>query len=154
MNFGQNSVMKYRILALLSVVFLISCGGNNQSKQIQKEKEELAALDKQVMEVHDRCMPSTGEIFKKKRELKDVLPGIADSVIIRQIEQTILDLEKADEGMMDWMHHYAAPDSTLSFGERKTYYQDELNKITHVESAINQSLAKADSLIHIFNGNE
>lgn len=143
--------MKYIVLPLFIGIFLLSCGSK---KNENTEARIIKELDSTVMQVHDRAMPLTGNIFKLKRDLKSLMNTVSDSTQYKILEDAVLDLEKADDAMMDWMHNFATPDSTVSFEDKKAYYEDELIKITEVEKLMINSTEQAQKLLFDFNGNE
>lgn len=118
----------------------LACG-SSKKKQLEK-----AALE--VMAVHDRTMKDHGEIFKLKKKLVAIDVTSIDSSSITEISQTIVELEKADVDMMDWMHHYKAPDEFIPYDEQMAYYKNEKKKIEDIELFTNQAKEKAKDLIN------
>ncbi len=133
-----------RVIIYISAIFLItSCGANKETKQ----KKELEKLALEVMEVHDRSMPEHGKLFGYKKKLLAIESSINDSIIKTEITNTIIEMEKADKDMMDWMHQYKEPDEFLPFEEKKTYYIDQKEVIAEVETRTNQLIEKAKQFI-------
>jgi len=128
------------------LTIVVACG-SPKKKQLEK-----AALE--VMEVHDRTMKDHGEIFKLKKKLVAIDVSTIDSLIANDISSTILALEKADVDMMDWMHHYKAPDEFVPFNEQLLFYENEKKKIEDIEQFTNQTKEKAKDLINKYSTKE
>jgi len=104
----------------------------------------------EVMEVHDRTMKDHGEIFKLKKKLVAIDITRLDSIEAGEVSKTIADLEKADEDMMDWMHHYTSPEDIMPYEEQLAYYKEEKKKIEDIETFTNQVKQKAKTLINFY----
>jgi len=117
----------------------------------EKVDPQLSALMDEVMAIHDDVMPKTGTIHKKKKALKKMLtPMIEDTTRLRnQLLDTILELETAEDGMMDWMAAYKSKPSKLADGvDPMTYYQAEKIKITEVKEKMLTSIENAKVLLN------
>lgn len=133
-----------RVIIYISAIFLVtSCGASKETKQ----KKELEKLALEVMEVHDRSMPEHGKLFGYKKKLLAIETSVNDSTVKTEISNTIIEIEKADKDMMDWMHQYIAPDDFLPFEEKKAYYIDQKEVIAEVEIRTNQLIEKAKQFI-------
>jgi hypothetical protein len=104
----------------------------------------------EVMEVHDRTMKDHDQIFKLKKKLVAIDLTQLDSIEAGEISTTILDLEKADKDMMDWMHHYQSPEDVMPYEEQLAYYKEEKKKIEDIETFTNKTKDKAKSLIDFY----
>lgn len=133
-----------RFTLYLSVLLLItSCGASKEDKQ----KKELEKLALEVMEVHDRSMPEHGKLFGYKKKLLAINETLPDSPEKIQLLKCLEDLEKADEDMMDWMHHYKAPEDFMPFDEKKAYYIEQKKIIEDVEKLTQQVIEQAKQYI-------
>ncbi len=130
---------------LIYICILMLAVGCKPSKKKQLEK---AALE--VMEVHDRTMKDHGEIFKLKKKLVANDLTQLDSIEAGEVSKTIVDLEKADKDMMDWMHNYTVPEEFLPYEEQMTYYKEEKKKIEDIERFTKRVKEKAKSLISFY----
>jgi hypothetical protein len=118
------------LLFLFSLLILNSCN--------QAEEKLSLELNDQVMQLHDQLMGKTEDVLKLKSRL-DSLSNGRDSVNVHKI---ITSLNKADESMMDWMHHF----SVDSLGK-----MDALNKINYLKKQLEvlKNLEKStDSSVH------
>lgn len=126
--------VSFLVMFPLLALTVISCQETDKNK----------ALENEVMEVHDEVMPEMDNVMKLKKELKEKLDE-ADSSRAKRIKEAINELEKADEGMMNWMREYDSPAGSLSEEEAKQYLQQEKEKITKVKEQMkaSQTLARA-----------
>ncbi len=129
-----------RLLIYICILSMAVACGSSKKKQLEK-----AALE--VMEAHDRTMKDHGELFKLKKKLVAIDVTTIDSLSANEISSVILDLEKADVDMMDWMHKYKAPDEFIPYDEQLSYYKNEKKKIEDIELFTNQTKEKAKGLI-------
>jgi hypothetical protein len=136
-------------LTSISVLFLLIVTSCGQSKEV-KQKKELEKLAKEVMAAHDRTMDADhyGQLRPLKKQLLEIETAQTDSLVKNELINTSIDLDKADTDMMDWMHHYKAPDDFLPFEEQKSYYQDEKKKIEEIEKRTNEAIDHAKELIN------
>jgi hypothetical protein len=133
-----------RFTLYLSVLLLItSCGTSKEDKQ----KKELEKLALEVMAVHDRSMPEHGKLFGYKKKLLAINETLSDSPEKTQLLKCLEDLEKADEDMMDWMHHYKTPEDFMPFEEKKAYYIEQKKIIEEVEKLTQQVIEQAKQYI-------
>jgi hypothetical protein len=139
----SNNRMQKFIIYISFFLIITSCGGSKETKQ-QKALEKLAG---EVMEVHDRSMPDHGKLFGYKKKLVAIENTLTDSLAKQEVLACILNIEKADADMMDWMHQYKAPEDFLPFEEKKAYYIEQKETIESVEKLTNQTIEKAKELI-------
>lgn len=133
-----------RLILYISVVFIITgCGISKEDKQ----KKELEKLAMEVMEVHDRSMPEHGKLYGYKKKLLAINETLEDSAEKIQLLKCLEDLEKADEGMMDWMHNYKAPEDFMPFDEKKAYYIEQKKIIEEVEKLTQQVIEQSKQYI-------
>ena len=105
---------------------------------------EKSNLEKEVMEIHDEVMPKIGKLNKQRKQLKKALPSVSDASIKNEIQQVIEALEKADDGMMDWMAAWDVPDDKTAQAE---YLTAEMVKIKKVKEDMLSSMDQAAVLL-------
>ncbi len=91
-----------RYILLLSVL-LLACGGPmTETQKLEDAKWEA------VMANHDVVMPMMGTTNKVRKKLKKALKANENLAgeTVTKINALIGDLDKADEGMMDWMNGF------------------------------------------------
>lgn len=133
-------------IAFCSVLFLMfftiaSCGGSNQ--EIEKED----ALRNEVFAIHDAVMPRMSEIVKLKGKLRELPMDTTNEAVMRA---AISQLEKAEEGMMDWMNKFKQPETlreTKSHEEIMQYLDGEKTTISQVRDDMNNSIQVAERLL-------
>lgn len=135
------------IYAITSLVYL-SCGISPEKKQ----HKELEILAREVMDIHDRTMADYGKLYGLKKKLLTIYDQETDSVQRNMINEIIMNLEKADKDMMDWMHQYHAPEDYLPFEEKKTYYLEQKSIIQDVEKITRSSINDAKKMIEKYPG--
>ncbi|MEO8471949.1 MAG: hypothetical protein ABI477_07135 [Chryseolinea sp.] len=149
--------MKYTILNLFVIttcLTLVSCGYKAQEHDMHDHESTEGGGDRnkplydEVMAVHDEIMPKLDDIYKLKESLKNKIadtPALANDKK-QEIESTIVKLDSASEGMMDWMHKFSPlPDSTDETAARE-YLEKEKVKIEKVKQNMLQALEKANAL--------
>ena len=106
-----------------------------------KEKSNLEA---EVIAIHDEVMPKMGDIHVAKKQLRKLMgEGTSDS-LKTEILELISDLEKADEGMMDWMDKWDVPTEEPAM---TAYLEKEKIKITKVKEDMLNSIEAANAYI-------
>ena len=94
-----------RLLILFSTLLtlLFACGEPmTEAQRLEDAKWEA------VMANHDVVMPMMGTTNKVRKKLKKTLKANDNLApeIVTKANQLITDLDKADEGMMDWMNGF------------------------------------------------
>lgn len=106
-----------------------------------KEKSNLEA---EVIAIHDEVMPKMGDIHVAKKQLRKLMgEGTSDS-LKTEILELISDLEKADEGMMDWMDKWDVPSEEPAM---TAYLEKEKIKITKVKEDMLNSIEAANAYL-------
>jgi len=113
--------------------------------------KENKTLESQVLAIHDEVMPEMGNIHAAKKQLRNVMNETQNDSLITKILQLIDNLEKADEGMMDWMGKWDVPEKDP---EKTNYLQAEKNKITKVKVDMLSSIEAANQFLSKMNNNE
>lgn len=128
-------------LFILSIL-LFACGGG---------ADPVAALQDQVIAVHDEVMPKIGEVSELKKQLEAertrlLAAETPDSLQAEIITGQIVLLEAANEGMMDWMRNFTPPVGKEE-AAALTYLQGELDKINGVKEDILQNLESGKAFL-------
>lgn len=123
--------MRFTVFLLLPFLLIPGC----------KEKSSLEA---EVIAIHDEVMPKMGDIHMAKKKLRVILGNTTHDSLKTEILTLISDLEKADEGMMDWMHNWNVPESEP---ELTSYLIKEKEKITKVKVDMLSSIESANTFI-------
>jgi hypothetical protein len=141
--------MKYGILSiLLSFVLFSSC---NQS---QTPEERKAALEENVLAVHDSAMAKMNDIYHLRRNLRALRDTLEnqpqpDSAILTHLQNHIKLLNRADESMMGWMRQYKAP-VEIENEQAINYLQKELVKIEKVQTIMDSTVTAAKSTLKTY----
>lgn len=104
---------------------------------------EKSTLEQEVIAVHDEVMPKLGELNKDRRNLQDILKNTTDENVKAELLQAITALEKADDGMMDWMADWKVPSNVE---EQKPYLEKEIIRIKKVKTDMLESMKNAKIL--------
>ena len=112
--------------------------------------DPVAALQEEVLAVHDEVMPKMGEIsrleraFRKERD-ELVQSAQPDTARIRLLGEQVDALQFANQSMMDWMHKFERPTADQSKEESLAYLRKELESIQQVKQRILESLENAQT---------
>lgn len=156
--------LKYTFTFLVSlVIFASSCNGKKSA-----ENEKLTNLKAEVIHEHDISMAKMGTLMKLKKELNLKKESMTDVELTASIDQTISELDQANDGMMEWMRSFTKnfPAGTLMDGDMDHGDQDkaedsekldgqgfynsleaELVKIKKVDEEMDQAIEKAESIL-------
>ena len=104
---------------------------------------EKSTLEKEVMAIHDEVMPKLGELNKDRKELQSILNNITDESVKTTLLEAITALEKADDGMMDWMAEWKIPSEPIA---QEAYLKKEMVRITKVKIDMLASMKNAKIL--------
>ncbi len=129
------------------VILLFGSCQDNDPNHIAQNK-----IRDELMAVHDEVMPKMGQINKLRKQLISLTKNkiIKDSTSIEAINYTIKYLEKADEGMMDWMGEFQQPSKMRgekSHEEIIAYLIGEKGIIQKVKDDILGSIEAASKII-------
>jgi hypothetical protein len=137
-------------ILIITSCFLLSC---------KEDRSKVELLEKEVFAVHDEVMPQMSKIMDLKDNLSSYIKT-ADSllkinpqdktVLSKQAEALVLSttLQKADDGMMDWMRLYKSDTlSALPVSGAMAYLQAEKIKIDLVKKQTTESIAKAEQFL-------
>lgn len=137
----------FRVLTGILLLYIFACQSNDPNHIAQE------SLKDELMVVHDEVMPRMGEIHKLKKQLKKLssksIEG-TDNSDLEEIRNAIKDLEKADDGMMEWMASFKSPSKLRgekSHDEIMNYLKDEKIKIEQVKVDMTKSIEQATKLV-------
>ncbi len=134
--------LKFFIFSTLAALVFAACGA--ESEVVQKEE----ALLKEVFAVHDAVMPKMSEIVSLKGQLKEL--EAADTTKAVEAKDAISQLEKGEEGMMDWMNKFMQPGKlrkSKKHEEIMSYLEREKQRITQVQDDMNNSIEAAKRVL-------
>jgi hypothetical protein len=134
-------------LLLLAVTF--GCNGDHAAVE---------NLEKEVFAIHDEIMPKMDNLMALKSQLSkelaniDSLTKIASSTALLARKDSVLNLstalEKADVGMMDWMHGYNGDSlQKLPVADALKYLRAEKIKIEAVKQQTLGTIASAEQFL-------
>lgn len=129
------------LLTIFAALLFVSCGNSNENIG----KEDL--LRDEVFAIHDAVMPRMTEIVELKGKLLELS---ADSTKALEAKAGISQLEKAEEGMMDWMAKFQQPNKlreTKKHEEIMAYLEGEKQRITKVRDDMNNSIETAQRML-------
>lgn len=131
-----------RIFTLLTVLAIVSCGA--ESFDIEAETDK-------VLDIHDEVMPKIGQVMNLKKEVLAKASEVSDEAA-DELRDLASDLEEAQEGMMQWMRQWGEVSKPHLNGETttaevKSFFKDQIEKVTEVKDKINSSIAAANKAL-------
>ncbi|WP_296701978.1 hypothetical protein [Algoriphagus sp.] len=131
-------------LIIVLLFFVSSCG--------QSTQDENQLMRDRIISIHDEVMPLMGKLKSLEKKANQEIKSLEDEENanperIVELKALVVDLDAAYEGMFDWMHQYEIEDGEKSPEEVKEYLDDQLIKVTEVNSQFKEVLAKADELL-------
>jgi len=133
---------KYLIILLPFIaLFFSNCKPNNED--IQQE------LVREVMVIHDEVMPKMDDIHRTQKQLRAKKETVTNTLVKKNIDDHIIALEGAGEGMMEWMAALKLPstDDTRSHEEIMLYLNGQKVEIQHVSDDMKGSIAAGKELL-------
>ena len=88
-----------------------------------------------LLDRHDSLMAQTSQLY----EFKSKLSGYHSQAAAPYIHGLLA----ADAAMMDWMHHYKAPDTTAAPASRLAYFQQQQQVLADVSRQYRATLDSA-----------
>lgn len=147
--------MKIYPILLLTAVLGWSCGSRNQETEsnhhdhaIANGRSPTAALEGEVMAIHDSVMPQMSELLRLKKAVLAKVAQTKQSAEKQRGTTIHRQLDEADRAMMDWMHQYNA-DTLAKLNEAKAteYLRSEKAKIERVQTQTFQSISRAEAYV-------
>ncbi|AEI50582.1 hypothetical protein [Runella slithyformis] len=141
--------MKNTVSTLIIILLLCACGQN---------KASVEEAEKEVFVIHDEVMPKMGQLMELKTGLSKEIAAIdsltkisANDSLQKRKEEALalsLALTEADQGMMDWMHHYNGDSlKALAGPEAHNAMSAEKTKISAVRDKMLASMTKAEQFL-------
>jgi hypothetical protein len=129
--------------SLVAIAALPSCGGadTTSAPSAATPASQAQALEDSLMAHHDRAMTQTEQLFELKAKLTAAKAPAATAPVIAK-------MQAADQAMMNWMHHYQAPDSTAPISQRLTYLKEQQQQLAGVERRLRGALDSATAALH------
>ena len=130
------------LLFLFVIIITLSCDNS-------KIRDELF---QEVIEVHDTAMLKMQTIMTlKSKSIKeaDSLRDLEDEALvdrIEELEKSQITLEEANKSMMIWMRAFRPPTDTVSHEQAMEYLRSEFDKISVVDSLMDQAVENAKAL--------
>jgi hypothetical protein len=131
--------MKGSRLFIVLAVFTISYTAISCKKEITKSVKYL-----EVMKIHDIAMAEMGNIHSKSKELKEMLDSSISSEDSLVYVTALKELEKAEDGMMEWMAGFKLP---KEYNEANAFLDSEMTKVQKVNNDIFTALDKSDHIL-------
>ncbi len=129
------------LVTIALITFTTSCKEEKESTQM-----------KEVMAVHDEVMPKMGQLGKLVGELKGMENDSTE--IGKQYKQARIDLQDANEAMMDWMKNFGdrfTPDEIMKgaelSAEKRQWLDEEEANVKALRVQINSSIENAQGLL-------
>lgn len=136
-------------LAVCTFFFISLILGNCQQKESSTEDR----LHTEVMARHDTIMDEMQTIVNLKSELEDRLDSLEvedeeeHAALKNEIELAILELNLANESMMNWMRNYNRDFKGTEELTREQYLKSENEKIKSVGEQFNEAIRRAEDLL-------
>ena len=130
--------------SLVAIAALPSCGGAGTTSAptgATTPAAQAQALEDTLMAHHDRAMSQTEQLFELKAKLTAAKAPTATAPVIAK-------MQAADQAMMNWMHHYQAPDSAAPASQRLTYLKEQQQQLAGVERRLRGALDSANATLH------
>ncbi len=132
---------------LLLPLFSILCLSFFLTIACQPKKSEQEKMYTEVMKIHDDVMPEMSTIHRLKKQLKAIDTTMVKSPNYPTILNHLSALEKADEGMMEWMAEFSNPSSDTEEVEAIKYLKKEKIRISEVRDQMRESIAAAKRIL-------
>jgi hypothetical protein len=136
-----------RFLFACSLLTLIACGKSNEHTGHDTDNEgddPNQALYNQVMDIHDEVMPKMEDIYKYKKELLESIANAPEMPADKKknIEELIVNLDSANNAMMEWMHNFNPKTDSTDQEAAREYLETEMERIKKVREFTNETLEK------------
>ena len=121
--------------AVALVAGLVACSSPNKPIAENGPASPAATAEMALMNRHDSLMAQTSQLY----EFKSKLSGYHSQATAPYIHGLLA----ADAAMMDWMHHYKAPDTTAAPASRLAYFQQQQQVLASVRRQYRATLDSA-----------
>lgn len=141
--------LTYKLFILITVI-LVACGkpSNQNNEDGSSEGEEgnpNQALYDQVMDIHDETMPKMDDIYKIKSQIMEKIANSPNLVLERKemLEKLVLQLDSANNAMMDWMHQFQPLPDSVDQEQARAYLESQMEKIKKVKEEMLIAIERA-----------
>ena len=149
---------KYPSILALLAFFLIpaACQNSNTSNESEnQENNSPEALEKslyqEVIKVHDEVMPKLQAISNLKGKVEEKITEFEGSSQederLNTLRKQLVNLDEADQSMMDWMHNFKTTYEGWTHEETMEYLEKEKVSIQKTGELVDESIASARSLL-------
>ena len=125
------------------LAMIVACGRNGQKNVTT---DEIVALEKEVIQIHDEVMPKMSDIARLMDILdKESANSNLDSLTKSEISKAIAMLQSGDSLMWEWMHNYSVPED-VSPDSVHAYLQSEKIRMTTIRDVMEDGIKYAEAL--------
>lgn len=137
---------KYTILILTALLF--SCGNSQKNSNEKLEKD----LYDDVIGIHDEVMPKMSTLLSLEKQLKEKIQKVDTSETnsaeeIKKLNDQILELQVADEAMMQWMRNFQVDQEGWSHDSVMSYMEQEKKNISLVRNQMLKIIENSEELL-------
>jgi hypothetical protein len=137
---------RLQILLVLLSVTLFSCNksGRDTTASDPVDDESNQALYDQVMDIHDEVMPKMDDLYKMKKQMQDQIASTPDLPEEKrlELEQTIQQLDSANNSMMVWMRQFNPPTDSADQEALREYLEEQLEMVKKMREEVLLALEK------------
>lgn len=144
--------MKQLLFFALFLVTTLACKqtASDATTTDQIPADNLAAIEAQVMAIHDEVMPKMQDITKMLATLRSYKDGAGETpegklVYPHGLDDVMGELKLAEQGMWDWMKAYSDTKAKLPADQLESFYKKELESVTKVKNDMLSSLEKGQA---------
>ena len=130
------------LFVLLAGVFFGCSQKRDTTASDPVDDESNQALYEQVMEIHDEVMPKMDDMYKRKKELQDRIASTPDMPEAEKLalEQTIQQLDSANNSMMVWMRQFNPPTDSANQEALREYLESQLEMVKKMREDVLEAL--------------
>lgn len=146
--------MKIIFFLFLAGLTFTSCKQTVTKDTTQDEVSNIPAdlqhYEDEIMKIHDDVMPEMSEIQRLSTRLRDIKSKAGERsegnhTIIEGLDDALISLRNAEQGMMDWMKSYGESKARMTPDLMQTFYERELGKVTIVSTNMINAIDKANA---------
>ncbi|MDX2247625.1 MAG: hypothetical protein SF052_12650 [Bacteroidia bacterium] len=141
---------KLIFFALVLTTVFVACTVKPGSTSESGDESPYGKLMAEVMAIHDEVMPQMSKLYELKKSLGEKTETLSDSETDKElrtkIEAATQSLEKADEGMMNWMRNFEDPGENDP-EKAVAYLQKEKEKVLEVKKQMLESIQTAEQIL-------
>jgi hypothetical protein len=146
---------KYHLIPALLLMFAACQNSSTTNESENPENNSPEALEQtlyqEVIKIHDEVMPKLQEISNLKGKVEEKITefeGIdQEDARLNTLREQLVNLDEADQSMMDWMHNFKTTYDGWTHKETMEYLQKEKERIRKTGELVDESIASARSLL-------